>query len=303
MRHWWLRGLPEPEGNAMFVSIDSLSAFKTHLRWEGDAFWDEGGVSLLCYACVAKNAKVVREILDDIDRNSPPAERICRLTSHIPKKGVIEFGWPGSTTALHAAMFYSSPEIVRLLLERGADPLIGDVMGSDPLMMASVSGRVDNIDTWFKMLPGWDVEHKNTVIGSMALGCAVRFGQNKLATVKRLLEAGASVRALTDEGTSILHSACATEDADIDLVKLVIDELKKSELSPSLPGESPLHRAVKRGDADIVRLLIQNGADPHVRTVLGHDAFDYCNIYGPFPETMKALKEADAPSKSIGGRV
>ena len=128
-------------------------------------------------------------------------------------------------------MFYSSPEIVRLLLERGADPLIGDVNGNDPLMYASLGGRVDNIDTWFEMLPKWDVEHKNTIVGGIALGCAVLFGQNKLATVKRLLEAGASVRALNDAGGSVLHSACGNEDADLEVVKLLIDELKKSESS------------------------------------------------------------------------
>jgi len=212
-------------------------------------------------------------------------------------------------------------------------------------MMASMSGRVDNIDTWFEMLPEWDVEHKNTIVGGIALGFAVLFGQNKLATVKRLLEAGASVRALTDDGGSVLGTACSNEDADLEVVKLLIDELKKSESSsprtrsclstPSISqginhqkqactskwtcinniflflyrtrlsrstltsllatsqGQTPLHNAVKRGDADIVRLLIQNGANPHIRTKLGHDAFDYCNMHGPFPLVMKELQSAD----------
>ena len=115
MHHWWLRGLPDPEDD-FAVPIDSLSAFKTHLRWEGGAFWDEGGVSLLVYACVARNANVVRELLDDIDGISSPVERMRRLTSHIPKKGIVEFGWPGSCTALHAAMTLFSRNRSTLLI-------------------------------------------------------------------------------------------------------------------------------------------------------------------------------------------
>ena len=62
MRHWWLRGLPEAEGDAMVVSIDSLSAFKTHLRWEGGAFWDDGGVSLLSMRASQKCKGRARDI-------------------------------------------------------------------------------------------------------------------------------------------------------------------------------------------------------------------------------------------------
>ena len=141
-----------------------------------------------------------------------------------------------------------------------------------------------------------------------------------------------------------MRESIPDEDADIEIVKLVIDELKKSKSTLSLhtqscwstapsisqgvnhplqahttkwkliqklflfsyrtrlsrsatisvlstnQGETPLHKAVQRGDADIVRILIQNGANPHLRTKLGHSAFDYCTMHGPFPEVMKELK-------------
>ena len=42
-------------------------------------------------------------------------------------------------------------------------------MGGDPLMMAAVSGSIENIDMWFEALPEWDVERKNMIVGVLPL--------------------------------------------------------------------------------------------------------------------------------------
>ena len=48
-------------------------------------------------------------------------------------------------------------------------------------------------------------------------------------------------------------------------------------------GTSALNLAVIRGDVEIVKILLENGADPYVENDLGMNAFDLCKDAGPFP--------------------
>jgi ankyrin repeat protein len=57
------------------------------------------------------------------------------------------------------------------------------------------------------------------------------------------------------------------------------------------PGTAALCYAVSRGDVEIVKILLENGADPYVGNDLGMNAFDICEEAGPFPSVRRALKE------------
>ena len=46
-----------------------------------------------------------------------------------------------------------------------------------------------------------------------------------------------------------------------------------------------------RGDVEIVKILLENGADPYVVNDLGMNAFDICNKAGPFPSVNRALQK------------
>ena len=56
-------------------------------------------------------------------------------------------------------------------------------------------------------------------------------------------------------------------------------------------GITALNLAVMRGDVEIVKILLENGADPYVENDLGMNAFDICNKAGPFPSVNHALLE------------
>ena len=45
-----------------------------------------------------------------------------------------------------------------------------------------------------------------------------------------------------------------------------------------------------RGDVEIVKLLLENGADPYVENDLGMNAFDICDESGPFPRVERVLR-------------
>ena len=56
-------------------------------------------------------------------------------------------------------------------------------------------------------------------------------------------------------------------------------------------GTTALNLAVVRGDVEIVKILLENGADPYIENDLGMNAFDVCNKAGPFPSVNRALQK------------
>jgi ankyrin repeat protein len=154
----------------------------------------------------------------------------------------------------------------------------------------------------------------------------VYLGANKLETVKVLLDAGASLDYRTHHGCNVLISAVSNEDADPDVVRVVLEKIKSSYIinyrmkastlkwkmlyfvSKNLnrtglsksglmyaislwSGTTALNLAAMRGDVEIVKILLENDADPYVENDLGMNAFDLCDKAGPFPSVKRALQE------------
>ena len=64
-------------------------------------------------------------------------------------------------------------------------------------------------------------------------------------------------------------------------------------------GTSALNVAVIRGDVGIVKILLENGADPYVENDLGMNAFDICTEAGPFPSIMRVLNKKAISRRSF----
>ena len=56
-------------------------------------------------------------------------------------------------------------------------------------------------------------------------------------------------------------------------------------------GTTALNAAVLRGDVEVVKILLEYGADPYVNNDLGMNAFDICEKFGPYPRVRKALMD------------
>ena len=151
------------------------------------------------------------------------------------------------------------------------------------------------------------MERRSKVTGATVLSSAVYLGQNKLATIHRLLAAGAELHTLTSSGASYLMLACSNEDADPKVVRFLLQNsdfqshhlnlrmisqtdlwrvrrfvckcvirlgITKSRLLQRVAessGLTALHYAARRGDMEIVELLLEHGAEPSIKNDLGRD--------------------------------
>ena len=84
--------------------------------------------------------------------------------------------------------------------------------------------------------------------------------KGSVGSVRHLLRRGqASARDVTKYGITLLHTASAT--TNVDLIRLLLDEGADVNAADE-DGETPLHRAMStKNNYDTARLLIENGAD------------------------------------------
>merc|ERR1719198_1485281 len=101
------------------------------------------------------------------------------------------------------------------------------------------------------------------------------------------------------EFTSIVNYRCKASTVKWKALYFVSKNLNRTGLSKSglmyaislWSGTTALNYAVMRGDVEIVKILLENGADPYVKNDLGMNAFYMCDKAGPFPSVQRALQE------------
>ena len=330
---WWLRGSNEKENIVQINNDTSLSDMKRELCWSendtqnDDKPWiDQFDMSILAYTILANNTQAVRECLALYEHDCE-----CMLAWKFSRDGVVDLGIPGHQTCLFIAMGLANSEIVVALLESGANIYATDIMGNDAVMIACTFGRIKNIETWFSKNANWEVDRRNDKFGSTALHFAVYIGGGKLSTVQYLIEKqNANMNISNKSGTSSLILACGNEDCDPIVVRYLLKQginihrqiksqtmnwkilravarlVVKSKVPSSKllrriaesGGLTALHYAARRGDIEIVELLMEHGADASIKNDLGRDVLSYCNV---FPEIKSAIERVKREDDRVQG--
>lgn len=141
---------------------------------------------------------------------------------------------PLGCRAIHTAITSYAVEVVRVLIDAGADPISGDSVGRTPLMAACT------LDT-------------ETERGRM---------------VSLLLEAGADCTSRGDDGVLALHIAAGAGDTRV--VDLLLSKAPSTLNHASNEGLTPLFVASQFGHARVVKQLLSAGASN--KAVWGHQA-------------------------------
>ena len=167
-------------------------------------------------------------------------------------------------TALYIATQNDRMEVMKALLEAGANTeLLTDTWWS-PLGLAIYQGDIEEVE--LLLAHGADLQG-SSVDGWRAMHHTVnRLDQgnrdNDSAIADLLLEAGASVNDRTVRGKTVLHQAVSNSRHDR------VEELigQNAELNTNNDyGHTPLMTAIGMGDVDMVRILLETGADPDRR--------------------------------------
>lgn len=174
-------------------------------------------------------------------------------------------------TLLHTAVVMDEKDIVELLLREGANPNL-PYCGIPPICSAIVSNNKELISLLLKAGsdPNFMVEgYGNT---QSFLWEAV-FNNRDIEIIRMLIDASADVNAISDKGVSVLESGLAIGNCE------VIELLLKSGANPNKQdvtyGYTLLMLAIIYNHLDIVKMLLQYGADPKIIAKDGKTALDF----------------------------
>lgn len=187
---------------------------------------DAGGMSLLHWSVVTEQSKVLEFLL---------AQSLVLLDT--PQ-------FSHNRTPLHLAAIKGNVELLRLLLEAGANVMVTDTNGLRPLDLASTPAAITALQP-ATLYP------QRVLKEAIQAGVAMR--------VSRILVAQPTLCSATDSnGDTPLHWAVQTGNI---LVCEAVLAAGVAIMHPNILGDSVLHLAARKGDASLINVLLAVGAD------------------------------------------
>jgi ankyrin repeat protein len=176
-------------------------------------------------------------------------------------------------------------KVTTYLLARGANPNAADRAGFTALH--SAAGSDYGYSTAEALLRHGANPNAKNMHGSTALHQAA--SQGAIKVMELLLANRADVNAGNNDGYTPLHGAVSygKNDTRKSAVKILLERGANPNAKTSRDGETPFHKAVSRGDIEIVRLLIDYGADVNAVSKFGVTSLYFARNSNAITELLK----------------
>ncbi|MBL7663311.1 ankyrin repeat domain-containing protein [bacterium] len=177
---------------------------------------------------------------------------------------------------LHYGVFHGSLDVVRVLLEHGADT---EYKSFDRNTALSYVGPYE--DELFDLV----LKHsKNVAQDEQSFWNALN--NNNLERVKKLIAAGQRVHLLRSEEVIRM----SIDKNSLEMLKLLLDSGADPNSSERYSKRTPLMLAAGAGKIEFVKILLEKGADPELKDKDGRTAKDYSKYSNS--DEVKALLES-----------
>ncbi len=254
---------------------------------------DDSGLTPLHLAALARSAEVIRALLD---AGADPNATITRhastpwrfLDGDVYTSGELLAG----ATALHLTLDHEAPRklydktpslnIVRMLIQAGADPNATDSAGQTPLHFEcwGPGGGTPEFTSGTQIIgllldAGAD-PNADSLRGTPLLRMASHSTRDTVTeAVRLLLEAGADPNLEAGDGTPLLRALHGHQETIRLLLAAGADPCRPTDTTSwGVQGITPLHQAA-RSPRGALPLLLEHAADPDVRTRTGVTPLHY----------------------------
>ncbi len=191
------------------------------------------------------------------------------VVEYLLSKGasINEKNGPSGLTALYQACFSGSLDIAKVLVNAGADVNLKSTEGLTPLFIAVQKNHKPVVK--YLLSKGARIDEKSEEYGRTALYIAC---VESLDIVKMLVDAGADVNLKSNMGIAPLFVAVRSKH--ILIAKYLLSKGARINEKNGKNGETALYQACFGGSLDIVKVLIDAGADVTITNAQGKTPLD-----------------------------
>jgi ankyrin repeat protein len=229
--------------------------------------------------------------LKDTEKGLTPLQYTALRNKPLCMKALISCGADihitegNGATALHGAVYHGNLEVIKILIESGANPYLKDNMGNTPVSLAErtnnemilkllkTSANENIVPVYHEKLNDLNsvedlIQEEDEELRWDFLDAAK---DNDIESVELLLDLGANINCTTDDNwTALLEAALHGPE----MSELLLSHGANPNIA-SDNGYTPLMRAAGHGNIKVVELLLEAGSNPSLVDDRGASAYQF----------------------------